>query len=597
VHCLDRAPGLRPQAQRPEHRQLPLHSIATDTDGGTWSPDGKAIAYSSKVDGTYQTFLRYLNSPVATQLTHEKHHNGPLGWSDDRAHLILGEVTGNESRLGKLYSIATVGGEPEFIMDSDCWTCSLSPDGKAFAVFGHGKDQVYGVSVSDPFGSPLRPYTPAPFASKEAYGGPQLAFSPDGRKLLLSRAGDEDRVELWLLPYPAGGNAPKRILQDLPIFGNNVSFSWMPDSVHIVFSFKSGRGSPNHLWIVDTESGKREPLTAGAHRESDPAVSPDGASLMYHEIATHFDIVSLSIEDGSIRLVNTASLNTASWGAHKPQWAARQNKLVWVSDQSGSPEIWMRGLDGNDRPIVTAHDFPVGTTTFFMNPALSPDGDRLIYGRIDTAGGIQIWTSSLAGGAPVRLTNNPPAVKEYASNWAPDGKEYVFLQTTGGKADLAKVRTGSNAIPVVLKRDVDWNFLPDWSPNGEWITYKDEDGTIGLISPDGKSQKSLGKLKTAYLVFSKDGKALYGISEDQDHTTLFRLDLASLKIRSIKELGPEWKPDDDLFPGIRFSLAPDGKSFVYAVSQRRDDLWMLTGYRQPGLWNRIKDAFNFGKSN
>jgi len=27
--------------------------------------------------------------------------------------------------------------------------------------------------------------------------------------------------------------------------------------------------------------------------------------------------------------------------------------------------------------------------------------------------------------------------------------------------------------------------------------------------------------------------------------------------------------------------------------KKREDLWMLQGYRQPGLWNQIKDAFHF----
>ena len=39
-------------------------------------------------------------------------------------------------------------------------------------------------------------------------------------------------------------------------------------------------------------------------------------------------------------------------------------------------------------------------------------------------------------------------------------------------------------------------------------------------------------------------------------------------------------------------MAPDGKSFVYPTAYYREDLWMLTGYRQPGWWGRISDALN-----
>jgi hypothetical protein len=49
-------------------------------------------------------------------------------------------------------------------------------------------------------------------------------------------------------------------------------------------------------------------------------------------------------------------------------------------------------------------------------------------------------------------------------------------------------------------------------------------------------------------------------------------------------------PQSPYNPGIRFSLAPDGKSLVYSTYVARDDLWMLQGYRQPSWSARISDA-------
>jgi hypothetical protein len=102
----------------------------------------------------------------------------------------------------------------------------------------------------------------------------------------------------------------------------------------------------------------------------------------------------------------------------------------------------------------------------------------------------------------------------------------------------------------------------DWSPTGEWITCKHGNETASLIVPDGKKQKSLGERKTDYLAFSKNVKHLYRINVDQDRSTLLALCLVSLGITTIKDLGHEWMPDGDHPPGIRFNLAPDGKSFV-----------------------------------
>ena len=248
---------------------------------------------------------------------------------------------------------------------------------------------------------------------------------------------------------------------------------------------------------------------------------------------------------------------------------------------------------------MTAADFPPGTNKWFMDPSLSPDGERLVFVRIDKSGIGRLWISSLSGGAPVRLTNAEPSM-EFGGSWSPDGSRFVYIQVQAGKNSLMMARTSGGAAPVVVKADIEANDLPDWSPSGDWITYRDKNGW-NLISPDGKNTRLLGKIQTAYLAFSRDGKLLYGIetgatAATKDRATLFSLDPMTLKRKDIKELGKDFRPASNLHPGIRFSLAPDGKSFVYSTAKYRDDLWMLTGYRQPGLWNQIKDALRLSST-
>ena len=563
--------------------------FASDATLSVWSPDGKAVAYSGKVNGTYQVFLRYQNSPVPVPLTHENHSVYAQGWSSDRNHIIALENTDSKESpyQKKLYSVATVGGELDFIMNVDCVACDLSRDGKAFAtmVLGKPEDMVY-VAISDPLGSALRAYKPAPFAlaSKAIYNVPQLAFSPDGKKILLFRANENLKEEAWLLPYPAGSKHPRRILERLPAFQGTPNFSWMPDNRHIVVAVSGDQDAPTHLWIADTESDGLTPLTTGNISEFSPAVAPDGKSLLYGQGTFSLDVQSVSIEDGSSKtLVSTGRLE------NMPGWSARTEKLAWVTNRSGPFEIWLRSTDGAERPIVTAAEFPDGRSRWFMDPALSPDGERLIFTRIDSEGITRNWMMSLAGGSPVRLSNSEPS-SEFGGAWSPDGSRYVFLQFTAGKISLMVVRTSGDAAPVELRKDV-LSFLPDWSPAGDWITYCDEKGW-NLISPDGKTTRSLGKIATEYLAFSKDGKRLYGILHgethlEQDRATLFSLDPVMLKQKVIKELGKDLRPDSNFGPGIRFSLAPDGKSIVYSTAKSRRDIWMLQGYSQPGWLNRF----------
>jgi serine/threonine protein kinase len=556
--------------------------FATSADHAVWSPDGKAVAYYSKVDGVYQVFLRYLNSAVPVQLTRETHSVEPLGWSSDRNHLVVVEDTDSQQTpRDKLYSVPIVGGDLEFIMDIDCFTCDLSPDGKALAILSEPSKpgEMYGVAISDPLGSPLRAYSPAPFASKDLYNGPQLTFSPDGKQILFFRAGDKNSEGAWLLPYPAGSNPPRPILEKLPSFQGTPSFSWMPDSRHIVVSIATGQDSPNHLWFADTQSDALTPITAGSTAEVIPAVAPDGKSLLYAQPTRNLDIVSVSLQDGSAKtLISTGREDSMA------AWAEKADKFAFVTDRSGPWEIWVHSSDGSERPVVTAAEFPDGLNHWFMNPSLSPDGNRLIFTRIDSKGTARMWMIALSGGSPVQVTNGEPET-EWASSWSPDGTRLVYFRLSSGKASLMTVKTSGNAAPVELKNDLS-DDLPAWSPVGDWITFENDKGW-NLVSPDGKTTRFLGKINTSYLAFSADGKLLYGIetgqtAADRDKVTLISLDPVTFQKKVIKELDKDLRPSSNFGPGVRFSLAPDGKSILYCTSKSRSDLWMLQGYRQPG---------------
>jgi Tol biopolymer transport system component len=318
--------------------------------------------------------------------------------------------------------------------------------------------------------------------------------------------------------------------------------------------------------------------------------SPDGKSILYTQSSADINVISVSLEDGTAK-----TLVSAGPEENMAAWSANAEKLAWVSNRSGPVAIWVRNADGTERPVITATAFPAGTHKWFLTPALSPDGERVIYVRIGHSGVTRLWISSLAGGDPVRLTNTEPSA-EYGGVWSPDGRQFAYLQVHGGGISLMVVRVNGEAAPVSIRQGV-LEYLPDWSPDGQWITFRDEKGW-NLISPDGSRTKFLGRLETAHLAFSKDGKSVYGIETsvnqtDQNRTTLFSLDLATMKRRNIRELGQELKPESNLQPGIRFSVAPDGKSIVYSVAEYGEGLWMLQGYRLPGFWNRIKNAFDF----
>ena len=78
--------------------------------------------------------------------------------------------------------------------------------------------------------------------------------------------------------------------------------------------------------------------------------------------------------------------------------------------------------------------------------------------------------------------------------------------------------------------------------------------------------------------------SLYGLREDGDRELLFSVDVATGVEKVIGDVGRAYQPSSDLNPGIRFSLAPDGKTFVYAVDQTTSNLWLMEGFApEPGF--------------
>jgi len=222
---------------------------------------------------------------------------------------------------------------------------------------------------------------------------------------------------------------------------------------------------------------------------------------------------------------------------------------------------------------VTPRDFPPGTTQWFLAPAPSPDGGRLIYERFEIQGGGRLWISAASGGAPVPLTNDTTAT-EFPGAWSPDGTGSSTRPFAMAPGTCLKVKSTGQASPVLVKHDIHSAEVPVWSTTGDWILSGND-----LYSPDGQKTRSLGKHGSPNYAFSADGKLLYGIRHDGDRNLLFSLDVAGGAERVLGDLGREFAPASKFSPAIRFSPAPDGNSFVYSVATRHSNLWMFEGFQ------------------
>ena len=334
-------------APSPRSAALQMTPFSFEQGGQTvsvWSPDGKAVSFGARQKDTdpYQVYVRYVDSAVATPITHLAGNATPIQWtSSGRIVFISAQAPSG------LWSVSPVGGEPVPLQAIDRpGVASVSRDGTALAWLHQGEDGVFNIWVSSPPGSAPKPYEPAPFTSRTIFNAPTVKFSPDGKQILMFRNANNSGEEAWLMPYPAdAAKPPHRILHGMPAFEGTPTFSWMPDNRHIVLSATPG-GARSQLYIADTVSGAFVVLSGGTTEYWYAAVSPDGARLVFAESIHDGDVVSVDLASAAV-----TPLIATQRTEQMPAWAARESALVYVTDRNGAPEIWLHKPGQADRPI------------------------------------------------------------------------------------------------------------------------------------------------------------------------------------------------------------------------------------------------------
>ena len=537
------------------YRFFPFATASMDEGEPAWSPDGLTLAYTGSVNGTSQIFARSFDSAVPAQLTVSTvscHY--PL-WSPDGSRLYYWSN-------GSLWSISAAGGPPLEAIRNVSFSnkpAAISPDGKAIAFFRPDGSMQRVFTLNTASGE-TRPLEREPFPLRFRIPG-ALVFSPRGDRLLASLVRSVDVAggsEAWVIPWPSGEARliPARFW---PGYTSLIP-SWMPDNRHVVFASEVSPGAGAHLYMLDTDKGEIETITAGTGQEREPAASPDGSRIAFANGGLDQSLLDVSLPDGRIvPLLDTARLE---YGA---DWSHSGEQLVYVSDAAGLPEIWMRRTDETwARPIVRGDTEGILS---FASPRFSPDDGRLAYVRVGAKH--MIWISNLSGGQAVRLEQE--SSDQHSPAWSPDGNSIVYTRFFHNEWQIAKAPAGGGGQPVRLTGGGGAAGTLDWSPSGSWLCYT-EMGTLYALPSDGGNPQALQS--AAAFAFAKDRDEVYLVRRAKDAGwQLARIAVPSGMERQSVALD---LPADTTILGIR--LHPDGKRLVMSEGSSHRDIWILEGF-------------------
>jgi Tol biopolymer transport system component len=218
----------------------------------------------------------------------------------------------------------------------------------------------------------------------------QSAFSPDGRTLALT-AQRQAKDVLYL--FDAAAHKEIRRF-DLPV-KSVTGPSWSPDGTQIVFSGMTG--GITDLYIVNVKTGRLTRLTNDEFGDVQPQWSPDGKTIAF---ATDRDSASLDllrflpmrlalldVATKAITIVpGQAGLNL------NPQWAPDGRSIAYVSDRTGTANIFLYDLGSHQHYQLTNVAGGVSALTEY-SPSISwaRGADRLAFTYYENSK-FTVWT-------------------------------------------------------------------------------------------------------------------------------------------------------------------------------------------------------------
>ena len=428
------------------------------------------------------------------------------------------------------------------------------------------------------------------------------AISPNGKTIAFSYQGD-------IFTVPSSGGTAKQITSNAAFDSYPV---WSPDGNHIAFA--SNREGSIDVWVMDANGGIPKRVTTNSGSEY-PLRWKDNSTIMFKAsimptaksiifAGSYPQVYTVGMDGGRPKLFSDITMDALDinasgdvlyidrkgyedeWRKHHrspitrdvwlksgdsfrklttfdgedrdPVWSADGKSFYYLSEQSGTLNIYHRTLDGKETQITNHEKNPVrflsaatdGTLCYgydgeiytvrnggqpqktAIRIAADTEGKELIR-QIRNSGAYNIklspngkeigfvmhgdvYVTSIEYRTTKQITNTPE--QERYIDFSPDGRTIIYdserngvwqiYATTMKNKDEKQFAYATELVEERLTQSDQTSFQPKYSPDGKQIAFWENRGTLRVMDAKGKNVKT-----------AMDGKFVYSYSDgDIDFT-------------------------------------------------------------------------------
>ncbi|GHC53102.1 amidohydrolase family protein [Ulvibacter litoralis] len=400
--------------------------------------------------------------------------------------------------LGDIYSMPITGGKATILRKGIPFEIQprFSPDGSkiSFTSDAGGGDNIW---VMDANGSNAKQITKEDFRLLN-----NAAWTPDGNGLIARKHFSSGRSlgagEMWQYHITGGSGLQlterKNDQQDVnePFVSPDGKYLYYSEDMYPGGYFQYNKDPNKQIYVVkryDFETGETETITGGPGGAARPTVSRDGKKLAFVKRVREKTVLYIhDLETGEEwpvydQLSKDQQEAWAIFGVY-PNFNWMPNNIEIVFWSGGKiQKLNTSTLAVTEIPFTVNVAIDIAETVHFNTPieretftpkmirhaVTSPDGNTILFQALG-----YLWKKELPNGTPQRLTSETDF--EFEPQFSPNGNEIVYVTWNDLEKGAIYTIPSAGGIPTKITTSKAIYRTPSYAPNGQSIVFRKEKG-------------------------------------------------------------------------------------------------------------------------